>query len=82
MKEFEKSTRLDNLKKFPPAEENFKERLPWGANEIRIKRHVINTIEKLNKIRNPSRSSSKSPKKRDRGQVGLEFLDKLSDQRV
>ena len=58
------------------------ERLPWGANETRIKKHVIQIIERLNKIRNPSRSSSKSPMKRSRKNIGVEFLDKLSPEKV
>lgn len=83
MKEFGENTRRQNLKRFPPKQGNtMNERLPWGADEIRIKKHVVQIIEKLNKIRNPSKSSSRSPVKRNRKEIGMGFLDKLSPERV
>lgn len=55
---------------------DFSTRLPWGANEQRITKYAVETIEKLRKLSRPS-SRNRERKKRDRRELGLEFLDQL-----
>jgi uncharacterized protein (DUF58 family) len=71
--------REQNNKRYVKEKVDVSSRLPWGANEQRITKYAVDTIEKLKKLSQPSSKSKSKHKKRNRRELGLEFLDGLAE---